>query len=419
MIRSARHCANPVYYNSGRNWVSAHQSDITSFSNDMTIRKHSKMAQRGLIYALAFAGLAGCSSISSMLEGDRVDYKSAGKAPSLEVPPDLTQMQRENRYAIPEANRGTATASGYNLQLTTAPAAATTSTVALKATPDVRIERTGNQRWLVVKQSPEVLWPQIKDFWQERGFLINVESPQAGLMETDWAENRAKIPQDFIRNTIGKAFDSLYSTGERDKFRTRLERGQDGSTEIFISHRGAQEVLVGQQKDATVWTPRPADPELEAEFLSRLMARLGVEEVRAKSTVASTPAQPARAKLVKGGEGGYLEVDEGFERAWRRVGLALDRVGFTVEDRDRTQGLYFVRYVDQGQDAKSKAEKGFLSRIFSFGSDDDKAKSAQRYRVAVKGSGEVSQVAVLNNDGRPETSQTADRILSLLSEQLK
>jgi outer membrane protein assembly factor BamC len=383
----------------------------------MTIRKNSHMAQRGIIYALALASLTACSSISSLMEGDRVDYKSAGKAPTLEVPPDLTQLQRENRYAIPEANRGTATASGYNLQQTTRPAS--TSVVAPSATPDMRIERAGTQRWLIVKQTPEALWPQIKDFWQDSGFLISIESAQSGVMETDWAENRAKIPQDFIRSTLGKALDSLYSTGERDKFRTRLERGADGSTEIYISHRGAQEVLVGQQKEGTVWTPRPADPELEAEFLSRLMARLGVETTRAKATVANAPAQATRAKLVKNGSSGYVEVEESFDRAWRRVGLALDRVGFTVEDRDRTQGMYFVRYVDQGQDAQNKSEKGFLSKLFSFGSSDDKAKSAQRYRVAVKATGAVSQVAVLNNEGSPESSPTADKILSLLSEQLK
>jgi outer membrane protein assembly factor BamC len=383
----------------------------------MTIRKNSHMAQRGIIYALALASLTACSSISSLMEGDRVDYKSAGKAPTLEVPPDLTQLQRENRYAIPEANRGTATASGYNLQQTTRPAS--TSVVAPSATSDIRIERAGTQRWLIVKQTPEALWPQIKDFWQDSGFLISIESAQSGVMETDWAENRAKIPQDFIRSTLGKALDSLYSTGERDKFRTRLERGADGSTEIYISHRGAQEVLVGQQKEGTVWTPRPADPELEAEFLSRLMARLGVETTRAKATVANAPAQATRAKLVKNGSSGYVEVEESFDRAWRRVGLALDRVGFTVEDRDRTQGMYFVRYVDQGQDAQNKSEKGFLSKLFSFGSSDDKAKSAQRYRVAVKATGTVSQVAVLNNEGSPESSPTADKILSLLSEQLK
>jgi outer membrane protein assembly factor BamC len=382
------------------------------------------IAQRGFIYALALTGLAGCGSINSsfgnLLEPDRADYKSAGKAPSLEVPPDLTQLQRENRYALPDATRGTATASGYNLQQSASPAATTAGTVAPQARPDIRVERAGNQRWLVVKQTPEALWPQIKDFWQDSGFLINVDTPQAGIMETDWAENRAKIPQDFLRNALGKALDSLYSTGERDKFRTRIERGADGTSEIFISHRGALEVLTGD-KESTVWTPRPADTELEAEFLARLMARLGVEDNRAKASVMNAAAPQGRAKLVKGANGPYVEVDEGFDRAWRRVGLALDRVGFTVEDRDRSQGVYFVRYVDQAQEAQSKSanEKGLFSKLFSFGSKDDKAKLAQRYQVSVKGAGAASQVAVLNKEGRPESSQIADKILALLNEQLK
>jgi len=382
------------------------------------------IAQRGLIFALALAltGLAGCSSLNSMMEPGRIDYKSAGKSqtPSLEVPPDLTQLQRDNRYAIVESNSGTATASGYNLQQGARPAAgATAATVAPSTAGDVHIERAGSQRWLVTKQTPEALWPQLKDFWQEAGFLINVDEPQAGIMETDWAENRAKIPQGIIRETLGKALDSLYSTGERDKFRTRIERAPDGTTEIYISHRGAQEVLTGLQKDSTVWTPRPSDPGLEAEFLSRLMVRLGAEPAQAKAAVAGAPALQARAKLAKGNDGAYVEVDEGFDRAWRRIGLALDRVGFTVEDRDRNQGVYFVRYVDQGRDAQNKGEKGFFSRLFSFGSNDEKSKEAQRYRVSVKGSGDISRVVVLNNSGKPETSPIADKILSLLNEQLK
>lgn len=386
----------------------------------MTIRKNSRMAKHGLIYALALAGLTGCSSIGSMLEPDKMDYKSAGKAPTLEIPPDLTQLQRENRYTIPDANRGTATASSYALQqgARSASAPVASTAVAPASQENMRIERAGTQRWLVVKQAPEVLWPQIKDFWQDSGFLINVETPQAGIMETDWAENRAKIPQDFIRSTIGKALDSLYSTGERDKFRTRLERTADGSTEIYISHRGMQEVLVGRENDSTLWTPRPSDPELEAEFLARLMSRLGVESAQAKATVANTALQPARAKLVKGSDGSYVEVDESFERAWRRVGLALDRVGFTVEDRDRTQGLYFVRYVDPEYDQNKAAEKGFFSKLFSFGSDN-KAKSALRYRVSVKPTDMKSKVAVLDAEGRPDSSQNAGKILSLLNEQLK
>jgi outer membrane protein assembly factor BamC len=384
--------------------------------------------QRGMLTALALASLAGCGSINSsfgtLLEPSRIDYKSASsatsKTKSLEVPPDLTQLQRDSRYALPDAaNRGVATASGFNAQAAAPAAASTGAPVAAKVTQEARVERDGSQRWLVVKMAPEVLWPQIKEFWQDSGFLIASENQETGVMETDWAENRAKIPEGFLRNTLGKALDSFYSTGERDKFRTRLERGPDGTTEVYISHRGAQEVLTGLEKERTVWTPRPPDPELEAEFLSRLMTRLGVENTRAKAAVATAaPVEQPRAKLARASAGGVVEVDEPFERAWRRVGLALDRVGFTVEDRDRTKGVYYVRYVDQNTDANGKAvEKGFFSRMFS-SSKDDKAK-AQRYQIAVKSATAGSQVSVLDSDGRPDTSRTGDRILSLLTEQLK
>jgi outer membrane protein assembly factor BamC len=391
----------------------------------MIIWKNSHMmqrsiAQRGALCFLALANLAGCSSINSLMEPDKLDYKSAGKVPTLEVPPDLTQLQRDERYSVPETNRGTATASSYGTQTAARPTVLAAA-IAPNAAAEIRIERAGNQRWLIVKQTPEVLWPQIKDFWQDSGFLINVESPDAGVMETDWAENRAKLPQDIVRETLGKVLDSLYSTGERDKFRTRLERNADGSTEIYVSHRGAQEVLSGSQKDSIIWTARPSDSSLEAEFLSRLMVRLGTDGSRAKAMVTNAVPQQARAKLVKENNGAYVEVDEAFDRAWRRVGLALDRVGFTVEDRDRTQGLYFVRYVDQDREAqnKSSSDKGFMSRLFSFGSSDDKAKSAQRYRVLIKATGVISRITVLNNDGQPENSTASGKILSLLNDQLK
>ncbi|MBS1170774.1 MAG: bamC [Burkholderiaceae bacterium] len=377
------------------------------------------MVQRNTVFSRSFwvmlplLALLGCSSINEMMESDRIDYKSASKsqASRLEVPPDLTQLQRDNRYAIPTA--GTITASDYTQQQATRPA--NQVTVATRSMGDIRVERAGNQRWLVVRKSPETLWPQIKEFWQDSGFLINVDRPEVGVMETDWAENRAKIPQDFLRKTIGKVLDSLYSTGERDKFRTRLERAADGSTEIYISHRGMQEELIGNEKASAIWVPRQPDPELEAEFLSRLMVRLGVERERAKAVATAQAVRGSLATLVKGE---YVEVSEGFDRTWRRVGLALDRVGFTVEDRDRSQGLYYVRYVDQEDTTpKNREDKGFLSRWFSFGGDS--GKKAQRYRISVKQAGEVSRVTVLSNEGRPEKSPVGDRILSLLQEQLK
>ncbi|CDG82018.1 transmembrane lipoprotein [Janthinobacterium agaricidamnosum NBRC 102515 = DSM 9628] len=368
------------------------------------------------------ASLSGCGMISSVVGGNKLDYKSAKKASTLDVPPDLTQLQADNRYSLPDSKNGIATASGYNAQKGVLPGTIVTSagitTVVPLSAGDVRVERSGNQRWLVVKQAPEVLWPQLKKFWEDSGFTLETDAPTAGIMETAWNENRANIPQDFIRSTIGKVFDSLYSTGERDKFRTRVERLADGSTEIYISHRGAQEVLTGSQKDTTTWTARPNDPGLEAQFLAKLMERLGsTEEAQAKTAIDSAVVQPLHAKLVGEGASRGVEVDEGFDRAWRRVGLALDRVGFTVEDRDRIQGTYFVRYIDPD----SVKTEGFFTKLFSWGSSDkEKDKDAQRYRVSVKaGAGSTSLVTVLNNEGKQDASATSEKILGLLNEQLK
>ncbi|MBI3230280.1 MAG: outer membrane protein assembly factor BamC, partial [Burkholderiales bacterium] len=213
----------------------------------MIIRKklnvpHMTLAKSAVV-AASLAALAGCNALGNLIEPDRVEYRSASKAPTLDVPPDLTQLQRDSRYAIPDASRGTATASSFNLQQGKAVASGpVASQVLVTQIGDVRVERSGDQRWLVVKRAPDALWTPVKDFWQEMGFVINIETPAAGVMETDWAENRAKIPHDIIRDTVGKVFDSLYATGERDKFRTRIERTPDGGSEIYISHRGAEEV---------------------------------------------------------------------------------------------------------------------------------------------------------------------------------
>ena len=219
---------------------------------------------------------------------------------------------------------------------------------------------------------------------------------------------------------LGKVLDSLYSTAERDKFRTRVESGAAGETEIYISHRGMYEIYTNEGKSETRWQPRPADPDLEAEMLRRLMVRFGMDEARAKTLFTDTGAKVEKAKLVtaKGGVG-TLEVQDAFDRAWRRVGLALDRVGFTVEDRDRSQGLYFVRYVDPEIDARKKdKDEGFLAKLAFWRSKPDPAKS-QRYRVLVKGAGETSYLQVLTSDGAPEASETGAKILRLLLDQLK
>ncbi len=358
--------------------------------------------------ALALAALlaSGCS----VLETDKIDYKSAKRASTLEVPPDLSQINRESRYVVPGAS---VTASGFQTTQTTAAAAAGTS-VAAASLGDVRIERSGTQRWLVVKRPADQLWQPVVDFWQENGFLLTLDQQALGIMETDWAENRAKLPQDVIRSTLGKMFDSLYSTGERDRFRTRLERTADGGTEIYISHRGMVEVYSNNNKDQTVWQPRPADPELETEFLRRLMVKLGVPQEQAKAQATSTAApSAARATTLNGAPA--LAFNDDFDRAWRRVGLSLDRTGFTVEDRDRAQGLYFVRYV--APNPNTAKDPGFLGRLFGAGKPDEA--TPVRYRIQVRSANGTTTVSVLDAQGQPAPSANAQRIVQVLVDDLK
>jgi outer membrane protein assembly factor BamC len=238
-------------------------------------------------------------------------------------------------------------------------------------------------------------------------------------METDWAENRAKIPQDFIRNIIGGALDSIYDTGERDKYKTRLEVSKPGETEIYITQRGAIEKCTTDSTGAcisTIWTARPNDPELEAAFLARLMERLGMTQEMAKAQVAAPlgPKTP-KAKLIQEGVNtAYIEMTAGFDRAWRDTGLALDRSNFTVEDRNRANGIYYVRYVNPKDLGDTK---GFFTNLFS--SKDDSSLKAKKYLVVVKSTGDnSSRVNVQNADGKPENTAAGLQLLTLLTEQM-
>jgi outer membrane protein assembly factor BamC len=230
-------------------------------------------------------------------------------------------------------------------------------------------------------------------------------------METEWAENRAKLPQDFIRKALGKVLDGLYSTGERDKFRTRIERTATG-TEVFITHRGMIEVYEGNRSERTVWQARPVDPELETEFLRRLMVKLGAPAEQAKAAQA-TVVKAATLQLGTQNGQPVLTLEDSFERAWRRVGLSLDRTGFTVEDRDRAQGIYFVRYVAPVMD---KTEPGFFSKLFS---SKPKDRGPQKYRIVVKSAGGKTTLNVLGADGNAELTEDAQRILQVLADDLK
>ena len=364
------------------------------------------------VLTLVTAGLVACKSVTS---SDTVDYKSSGavRGPNLSYPPDLITAQADRRYIVQD---GTATMSEYSSAVKKT---AQIKTNVMTGIPGMRIARDGERRWLVVDKPAPELYPQVKDFWQENGFLLTVDSPSTGIMETDWAENRAKIAQDWIRSTIGSALDSIYDTGERDKYKTRLEVSKPDETEIYITQKGAIEKCVTDTTGSclyTIWTPRPNDPELEAAFLARLMERLGMTQAQAKALVSAPLGEKIlKARLVQEGVNtAHIEMVSGFDRAWRDTGLALDRSNFSVEDRDRANGIYFVRYVNPKDLGDTK---GFFTNLFS--SKDDSSMKAKKYRVVVKSTGDnSSSVYVQNAEGAPENTAAGLQLLTLLTEQL-
>lgn len=376
--------------------------------------KNAVVLTRYTLMAASIASLLACTSVS---KNDTVDYKAAGavRGPNLTLPPDLITAQADRRYVVQD---GSATMTEYSASVKKI---GENRKNVLTGIPGMRMARDGEKRWLVVERPAPELYPLIKDFWQENGFLLVADSPSTGIMETDWAENRSKIPQDFIRKTLGKVLDSLYDTGERDKYKTRLEVSKPGETEVYITQRGALERCVSDSTGSclsTVWTPRPNDPELEAVFLARLMERLGVSQESARAQVAAAtmaaPKQPKAKFVQEGNNTARIDMSSSFDRAWRDVGLALDRSNFTVEDRDRSKGIYFVRYVNPKEVGQSK---GFFSKLFS--SSDDSSLKAKRYRVFLKSSGDnLTQVYVQDDAGKPENTPAGFKLLTLLDEQL-
>lgn len=350
--------------------------------------------------------VSGCSHLPF---GDNKSYAEAKSGTELEVPPDLTKPAENDRYSIPGADsEGSATLLNYRkVEARRAP-----ENVVLPQVQSARIEREGTERWLVVQGSPDAVWPKIKEFWLKMGYTLKVDDPKIGIMETGWEETNPDVEQGGIRGILHKYLGNVYSTGIRNKYHTRLERGADGkTTEIYISQRGMEEVTKNtlSVSGETVWQPTPTNPELEAEMLSRLMISFGVPESAAK--VEDTV--PSHAKLSD--QDNNITLDIPVDRAWRRVGLALDRISFTVEDQDRSKGIYYVNYSDPA--AKGQEDKGLLSSL-EFWKDKEQIKS-QKYRIQVRPQGTGSVISVLDKDGFSEHTDTSARILRLLFEQLK
>lgn len=370
---------------------------------------------------LSLSLLHGCGSmdVGDYLPDQRLAYKKQREAEeNLELPPDLTAGRFDDAMDVPDLG-GSATYSEYQNERRTKRQIAVSREV-LPEVKDVTLQRAGDRRWLEISASPQQVWPRLVAFWREQGILLAEQDPAAGILKTDWLENRADIRKDFVTRTLRKVVDGLYATSTRDQYRVRIEPGlKGGTTDLYLTHRGMEERLVSNtvgEGANSVWEPSGSDPDKEAAMLRRLMVYLGVTEARAERVIAEQRAQKAGARLIEEGGHPVLVIDDDFRNAWRTTGVALDRVGFAVEDRDRSQGLYYVRYDDPDQGMPEKP--GMLSKL-AFWKRDRRVDTVTPYQVKLTASGAQTRVEVRDRAGRADRSTTARRILTLLSEQLR
>jgi len=354
--------------------------------------------------------LTACSmlpDVSKVLPDRKVDYKKEKQAEQdLEIPPDLTKSSIDDTRMIPDATpSGTATYSDYvGDQKPSAPTGGSAkSGEVLPRIEHVHVKRDGDQRWLAVRASVKDVWNKVIAFWHENDISLLEQDPAVGVMRTHWIESRPDANAEFA--------------AMRDQYRVRLEEGEEaGVTEVYLTHRGMEKRFVKGVAKGPVWVIRPTDHGLEAEMMRRMMLFFGVSDKRVEKDLAQHDAHKHRAQLLQEGGQSELEILEAFPRAWRITGMALDRGGFAVEDRDRAKGIYYVRYNDPMQDGKK--EKGFLSKLAFWSNDDDVDKETQ-YQVRLHESGKTTRVTIQDNNGVRSNSDTAKRILGLLHEQIK
>ncbi len=380
------------------------------------------------VFACSVFALVGCSQLEKIgihMPSQRAEYESSTSRAPLDIPPDLDSVQRTDRFTLPnrpqvvsaneESERSQALAERFGTKVGSV----------LPETVTAKVVRDGQTRYVHVTADADRVWPVLQDFWPSVGLEVKMQDARTGVMQTEWAENKANLPKDIIRATLGKIMDFVYDTGLRDQYRARMERNDDGSTDIYITHKQMVEVVTGKDGDSTVWQPGPSDPQLEAEMLSRLALKLETEfnpdlkpaEKKAAEEILAQASQAvAELQTDEAGKAEAVVVKEPFDRAWRRLGLALDRAGFNLVDRDRSQGLFMVKYLDSDYEAKKKSERGFFANMFS----KDHVVEAPEYRIRLTPIEEgASKITVTGADGNADTTGAAPRILTVISEQMR
>ncbi len=369
------------------------------------------------IAALTFAlTLAGCGTPGGLAEGPRYEDTPTTNE-SLELPPNLIAPGTDRAFRVPDAPGERVSARELEQEPSRGQRPVTDSTAILPESPDVQLRRDGELRWLRVEAAPEALWPQLRQFWREQNLTLAQDEPAVGIMETEWAEDRAGIPIGGARGLLRRALGTVYDAGTRDQYRLRVER-DNGATEIFISHRGAVE-RGDEEGQGARWFIAGPDPEREAEMLNRLLVFLTEGETQAVARADDADLEgTGQVELVERDDRLMLELRGEPDAVWRRLGFALDQSGLMVDEQDRRNGTFLVTYRPDIVDPEAE-RPGLFGRMFSTGRDEAGSRMDERFQVRMIENGSDLRIEALSIEGEPLSSSDQRFVLELVQPRLR
>lgn len=339
-------------------------------------------------------------------------YLDASVGGPLELPPDLTLVQSESNFELPEVFAGDDADARDRIPV-------------LAKVESLRVEGSENLYWLSVEEPVDSLYRQVKNFWASEGYRLTLDEPVIGVMQTEWILKEVGTSQDK-RNWLERLFSKEDLSATQDQFRTRIERIQQGKSRIYVAHRGAEYNYVLDTSDRGLipdeddnnWRLRQPDPELEIEMLSRLMVYLGLQRVQVDQKMANIKLFQPRAflKLNADENSPFLIVKDPYQIAWNRIHHNLERMNFEIAESVYKSGLVdVVGIFVVNLDVEDSNKRGGL---FSLSSASE-PETRQIALILSEETHELTRVEIEDIVGELDTSPEGSRFLNLLYQQIK
>jgi len=290
----------------------------------------------------------------------KINYYSDKSVTSLEVPPDLTQPSYENSFRLSEL---VTDVESNTINLTNKEIEKKEEKVFV--TPaDIKVKKSGNRRWLIVNKKPQVVWDLSRQFLKENGFVIKKSNKKTGIMETDFLENKPKIPSKslgVIRSFLEEIDNVSYTLPIVDSYKVRIEPLDSGNkSEVHLSIFSMAEVISGTGKDETTfWQASEKNYALETEMLYSLMLYLGGDSANARERIVNAQEEGKITVSLDDGLNGYAKLQFRLNMidAWDNISWALSDLNVILEDKDIKEKTFYIRVA-------RTSDKGIMSKIF-------------------------------------------------------